>query len=282
MTTLRVAGVPEPYNLPWHLAMEKGRFREADIDLQWHTVPEGSGRMCQMLRDGELDMAVLVTEAAVRDILNGGSHRIVSSFVGSALPWGVHVPARSALMNPADLRGVPFAISRMGSGSHIMAMVYAGRQGWQPRTEDLEVVHNMAGAAERMQAGPPVVFLWETYVTAQWVDAGIMRRVDELRAPWPGFVIVAGDACIRDRSAVIDNALDVVRRAVAAIVADPRTVGLVMGNAGFSEARAREWLTHVHWTVGRPDPRRLAPLADTLGQLSLVPRQASWEGVLAD
>ncbi len=53
---LRIAGVPEPYNLPWHLAMEHGRFAEAGIDLQWHTVHEGTGRMCQMLRDGELDM----------------------------------------------------------------------------------------------------------------------------------------------------------------------------------------------------------------------------------
>ena len=61
-STLRIAGVPEPYNLPWHLAMERGAFAAAGIDLQWHTVPEGSGRMCAMLRDDELDMAVLVTE----------------------------------------------------------------------------------------------------------------------------------------------------------------------------------------------------------------------------
>lgn len=267
---LRIAGVPEPYNLPWHLAMEKGRFREAGIDLQWHTVHEGTGRMCRMLHDGELDMAILVTEGAVRDILLGGPHRIVSTFVDSALPWGVHVPARSALMNPADLKGVPFAISRLGSGSHIMAMIYAGRQGWQPQERDLEVVHNMAGAAERMQAGPPVVFLWETYVTAQWVDAGIMRRVDELRAPWPGFVIVASEACIRDRKPAIDTALGVVRREVEAMRPGPHTVELVMANAGFSEARAKEWLKHVHWSVGHLHPDALQVLTSTLQDLHMA------------
>jgi ABC-type nitrate/sulfonate/bicarbonate transport system substrate-binding protein len=250
--------------------MEKGRFRDADIDLQWHTVHEGTGRMCRMLHGGELDMAILVTEGAVRDILLGGPHRIVSTFVDSALPWGVHVPARSALMNPADLKGVPFAISRLGSGSHIMAMIYAGRQGWQPQQKDLEVVHNMAGAAERMQAGPPVVFLWETYVTAQWVDAGIMRRVDELRAPWPGFVIVASETCIRDRKAAIDTALDVVRREVEAMKPGPHTVELVMANAGFAEARAKEWLKHVHWSVGPLHPDALQVLTSTLQDLHLA------------
>jgi hypothetical protein len=28
-----------------------------DINLQWTDVPEGTGKMCQMLRDGETDIA---------------------------------------------------------------------------------------------------------------------------------------------------------------------------------------------------------------------------------
>jgi acetyltransferase-like isoleucine patch superfamily enzyme len=133
---LRIAGVPEPYNLPWHLAMEQGAFTEAGMDLHWHTVHEGTGRMCQMLKDDELDLAVLVTEGAVRDILNGGPHRIVGTFVDSALPWGVHVPAASNLHAPGELKGLPYAISRLGSGSHIMAMIHAERLGWRPAETD--------------------------------------------------------------------------------------------------------------------------------------------------
>ncbi len=271
MTTLRIAGVPEPYNLPWHLAMEQGRFAEAGIDLQWHTVHEGTGRMCQMLRDGELDMAVLVTEGAVRDILNGGPHRIVSTFVESPLPWGVHVPASSALHHPSDLKGVPFAISRLGSGSHIMAMLYAERLGWRPRPEDLVVVHNMEGAARRMAEGPPVIFLWETYVTSRYVEAGVMRRVDEMRGDWPGFVIVAREEFARAHTAVLRDALAVLDRAVSGLDLSAHTVELVMQNAGFREELAREWLGHVRWRVGRPEERSLVHLVDTLRELHLVP-----------
>jgi hypothetical protein len=35
----KIAGVPEHFNLPWHL-VENGDFEKENIDLQW-TVPEG-------------------------------------------------------------------------------------------------------------------------------------------------------------------------------------------------------------------------------------------------
>jgi ABC-type nitrate/sulfonate/bicarbonate transport system substrate-binding protein len=270
MTPLLVAGVPEPYNLPWHLAMEKGLFAKADIDLQWHTVHEGTGRMCQMLRDRQLDMAVLVTEGAVRDILNGGEHRIASTFVDSPLPWGVHVPAASALRTPEDLRGVPFAVSRLGSGSHIMAMLYAAKLGWRPAGDDLVVVHSMEGAAERMNGRDPLVFLWEKNVTSRYVNAGVMRCVDEVRGDWPGFVIVVREAFAKDHADVVHRALAVLREEARGLKHDPRAVELVMRNGGFSEALAREWLRQVRWNVGRPDAHALDRLIATLRDLSLV------------
>ncbi|MCC6838583.1 MAG: ABC transporter substrate-binding protein [Flavobacteriales bacterium] len=266
---LRVAGVPEPYNLPWHLAMEKRHFRKAGIDLHWHVVHEGTGRMCQMLRDGELDMAVLVTEGAQRDILNGGPHRIVSGFVESALPWGVHVPA-SLDLEAGNLRGIPYAISRMGSGSHIMALLHAEQQGWRPLETDLEVVHNMAGAAERMQQGPPVIFLWEQYVTRRWVQAGVMRCVDVVRAPWPGFVITAGTGFLQRHAAVVERALAVLRSEADVLKGGPHPVELVMQNAGFTPAVAQEWLQHVCWKVEPPAPGPLAALNGTLEKLGLL------------
>ena len=50
MKQVKIAGVPEHFNLPWHMCIENGEFNEAGIDLQWTDVPEGTGKMCQMLR----------------------------------------------------------------------------------------------------------------------------------------------------------------------------------------------------------------------------------------
>lgn len=275
MTAVRVAGVPEPYNLPWHLAQEKGHFAAAGVDLHWHTVPEGTGRMCQMLRDGELDMAVLVTEGAVRDILNGGPHRIVSGFVESPLPWGVHVPAGAALSTEEDLRGIPYAISRPGSGSHIMAMLHARRIGWQPGPDDLVVVHSMEGAAQRMATGEPLIFLWETYVTSRYVRSGVMRHLGEVRGDWPGFVIVARSGPDAEVQKAVARTLRVLREEAERSVDEPHMVELVMQNAGFSEALAKDWLANVRWRMDPPSSSGLNGLMDTLERLQLVPRGSS-------
>lgn len=274
MTTIRVAGVPEPYNLPWHRAMEKGLFVKAGIDLQWHTVPEGSGRMCQMLRDDELDMAVLVTEAAVRDIQNGGPHRIVSTFVESPLPWGVHVPAASALRIPTDLQGVPFAISRKGSGSHLMAMLYAQKLSWKPVDSDFIIVNSMEGAAERMKSGEPMVFLWEKFVTSRYVDAGIMRKVDEIQGDWPGFVIVAREGFLHSNAHALNELLRSLRQEVKTMEYGTALIPRVVRSAGFPELVAQAWLEQVQWAARRPDEASLKGITSALLELDLVPGNA--------
>ena len=69
MKQIRIAGVPEHFNLPWHLCVEGGEFEAEGIDLQWTDVPEGTGKLCQMLREGETDMAIILTEGIIKDIL---------------------------------------------------------------------------------------------------------------------------------------------------------------------------------------------------------------------
>jgi hypothetical protein len=48
MKTIKIAGVPEHFNLPWHLAIENGDFKK-EKHLQWTDNFEGTGKMCQML-----------------------------------------------------------------------------------------------------------------------------------------------------------------------------------------------------------------------------------------
>ncbi len=33
--TIRVLGVPEHFNLPWHLAAERGYFKDASVSFHW-------------------------------------------------------------------------------------------------------------------------------------------------------------------------------------------------------------------------------------------------------
>ncbi len=49
MKTVRVSGVPEHFNYPWHYAINNGLFAKAGFDVHWSDVTGGSGAMCSML-----------------------------------------------------------------------------------------------------------------------------------------------------------------------------------------------------------------------------------------
>jgi hypothetical protein len=48
---MRTVKLPEygTFQFAWHLAIENKEFESHDINLQWTDVPEGTGKMCQML-----------------------------------------------------------------------------------------------------------------------------------------------------------------------------------------------------------------------------------------
>ena len=117
---VRVGGVPEHFNYPWHVAISEGAFGDLDVDVEWIDFPGGTGAIMSALASGEIDMATPLTEGAITAIANGNPSKLISIWVDSPLLWGVHVAADSPAVSIPDLEGQRFAISRFGSGSELM------------------------------------------------------------------------------------------------------------------------------------------------------------------
>jgi sulfonate transport system substrate-binding protein len=270
-TTLRIAGVPEHFNLPWHLGLERRAFVRAGIDLKWRTVPEGTGAMCKLLRNNEVDMAVLVTEGAVRDILNGNPSRIVSPYVDTPLTWGVHVGSHTSLKTPSDLKGVPFAISRFNSGSHLVALSYAKQQGWQLEEKDFVVVNDLAGAIERLKGPDPLAFLWEESSTSPYVHSGVLRCLDETRQTWPAFVVVVRTEVLERNAKAVGLTLKVVRDQARGLMEKKTAPEMVAQRYGLSLADTREWFAEVKWNVdGKMDPSMIDEVRGRLVEVGML------------
>lgn len=269
--TLRIAGVPEHFNLPWMLGLERRAFIRAGIDLQWRTAPGGTGEMCELLRNGEVDLAVLVTEGAVRDILNGNPGRIISNYVDSPLEWGVHVGAACPLRGTEDLKGVPFAISRFNSGSHLVAMSYAATRGWRPEEQDFVVVNDLKGAVERLRTDARLVFLWDATMTSPWVDQGALRKVDTYSPPWPCFVIVAREEAMERNAAAVHRALKVVRDQARGLMEKKHAHDIIAQRYGMSPIAAKAWFATVRWNLdGNVDMEALSTVCATLRELGMT------------
>ena len=69
-TPLRLGGVPEHFNLPWHLALESGAL--GDIEATWEDQYGGTGQMLSGLEDGSLDVVSILTEGTVAAIAGTG------------------------------------------------------------------------------------------------------------------------------------------------------------------------------------------------------------------
>lgn len=282
MTTLRIAGVPEHFNLPWQLGLERRAFLRAGIDVQWRTVPEGTGAMCDLLRAGEVDLAVLVTEGAVRDIVNGNPSRIVSNYVDTPLTWGVHVSAKSDLRTPKDLKHVPFAISRFNSGSHLTAMSYAEQCGWKPTEKDFIIVNDLQGALDRMATGEPMVFLWEESTTASWVEQGVLRCVDTVRPAWPCFMVVARNEVLASSADAVRRLLRVLHDQARGLMEKKNVADNIAQRYSMSVETAAEWFSTVKWnTTGTVNTLDLQAVSERLHSVGAIDHALTQEELAA-
>ncbi|MBL7951993.1 MAG: ABC transporter substrate-binding protein [Flavobacteriales bacterium] len=282
LTRIRVAGVPEHFNLPWHLGLERRAFVRAGIEVKWRTVPEGTGAMCKLLREGDVDVAMLVTEGAVRDILNGNPSRIISPYVDSALTWGVHVGAETGVDAAEELKGVPYAISRPNSGSHLAAISYARSKGWSVKESDLEVVNDLKGALVRLEKLEPIAFLWEKFTTKPHVDTGKLRRVDEYSSAWPSFMLVATEAILEAHPTEIARLLKVIRDQASGLMSKKTAPEIIAHRYGMSLEDAREWFAGVRWNTGAAlDDRTLRTVVDTLAAAGFPNMPGSAEDLAA-
>lgn len=251
---IRVGGVPEHFNLPWKLALADNAFQALGAAVHYSDVPGGTGELTRALRDNELDVALVLTEGAVADILQHDRNRLVKVFVESPLTWGIHVAAGSTISRIADIRGQRIAISRYGSGSHLIAIVDAAERGWSTRDMRFVVVGNLDGARRALADSKADVFLWERHMTQPYVDNGEFRRIGERKVPWPAFVVSVRRDFIAENASAARQMLDIVARYANNLKRRKSAANLIAETYVIKPADAERWLAGVRWGQGYRRP----------------------------
>ena len=280
MKTIKIAGVPEHFNLPWHLAIENGDFEKQNIDLQWTDVPEGTGKMCQMLRDGSADIAVILTEGIVKDIVAGNPSKIVQVYVQSPLIWGIHVAAKSDYKKVEDLENKKVAISRLGSGSQLMAYVNAGNQGWKTEKLQFEIINTIDGAVESLTNGTADYFMWERFMTKPLVDKGIFRRIDDCPTPWPCFVIAVRNELLKSNPAIIAKILKIINLTTEEFKDIPSIDKTLALKYLQKIEDIQEWLSITQWSQKPLTDKMLNKVQNQLLELKIIDKKGTFEEIV--
>lgn len=280
MTTIRIAGVPEHFNLPWHLAIENGDFKKEAIDLQWTDVPEGTGKMCQMLRDGSTDIAIILTEGIVKDITVGNPSKIVQVYVETPLIWGIHVAAQSKYENLAQLEGTKAAISRIGSGSQLMAYVNAGNQKWDANSLSFEIVNTIDGAVTALTEGTADYFMWERFMTQPLVDKGIFRRIADCPTPWPCFVVAVREEILNQNPEIITKILEVINSNTLNFKSLPNIIKKLAVHFHQKEEDLEKWLALTEWSQNQLSENVLNNVQNQLLELGIIDKKSTFAEIV--
>ncbi|KAJ3255244.1 hypothetical protein HK103_006379 [Boothiomyces macroporosus] len=113
---------------------------------------------------------------------NSTSINLSGSYTNSSLCWSVAVAPDSKIKKLQDLRGGKIGISRLGSGSHIMAVVLAMQNGW-PDFEFV-ILNDINGLIKGVNEGTADAFMWEPYY-----DKKVLSMLDTFYSPWPAFML---------------------------------------------------------------------------------------------
>lgn len=280
MKGLKIGGVPEHFNLPWRLAIEEGRFREIGLDLHWSDMGGGTGQMIRGLQTGALDIAVLLTEGITKSILEGLNAKIIQIYVVSPLHWGIHVPFKSDFKTVDELKGQTFAISREGSGSHLMTYVKASQEGWDTNALKFNVVGDIYGGLWALEHNEAQAFLWEKYTTFPYTEQGKCRYIDEVVTPWPCFVIAVREEVLNENSALLKEMCRVVNEKALEVKKSENTVEVISWRYNLRLGQVENWLIETDWNYdGIEDPLAFDKTIRYLLKLKLIqPEQAeNWQ-----
>lgn len=270
MKTVKIVGVPEHFNFPWLMAIEEGAFKTRGIDLVWKDIPEGTGKMCALLEDGQAELAIILTEGVVKSITEGNPVKIVQEYIATPLQWGIHVAADSKYQTITDLEYTTVAISRFGSGSHLMSFVNAQNQGWETSSLNFEIIHTLDGAIEALKLGTADYFMWEHFTTKPIVDAGIFRRLEDCPTPWPCFVIAATESFLIENKEILRYILEVINLYTSEFKLIPSIDRTLSNKYGQRLEDIREWLRMTQWSQSQLSAETIENVQEYLFKLGLI------------
>jgi ABC-type nitrate/sulfonate/bicarbonate transport system substrate-binding protein len=251
---LKIGYVPEHFSAPLFFAQSRGFFAKRGLKVELIPFPSGSGHLIQSLDENSLDVAVGLTEAFVRGIAQGKeSYKLIGTYVKSPLRWAVSTGIESDLHDKNELRGKKIGVSRIGSGSYVMAYVLAMQLGFpKPYYEDFPVLSNFKNLRDSVNKKEGIeasdAFMWEYFTTKRYYDNKEVRYIGDIYTPWPSWVINARTELVENKKDELVQFLKAVEEGISYFNDNKdEAVEYIYNNLDYSKEDAQQWIKTVHF-----------------------------------
>ena len=180
---MRLGYVPEHFLTPVLLAHKHGFFKANGLHVELVPQPSGTGQMISSYKDKSIDVAIGLTEGWVNGY--SGTYRIIATYVKSPLCWAISGRKNGSL---DDVKKI--GVSRMGSGSHVMATLLSKQRG---TTYEYILCNTFQKLRESVNDGTIDAFMWEFFTTKKYFDSGEVSQIGEMYTPWPSWCVTASN-----------------------------------------------------------------------------------------
>ena len=281
MVKINIGGVPEHFNYPWHFGIKNELFKSKGIDLNWKNYPGGTGDMCKDLRSKQLDLAIVLTEGIIKDIILGNPSKIIQTYVESPLLWGVHVSYNSNYKQIKDLKGKTAAISRKGSGSHLMTYVNAISNKWNIKNDiKFKTVNDIIGGVSALSKGTADYFLWEKFTTKPYLDNKIFRSLGDCATPWPCFMIASRNQFLKNNRKVIDSLLNIINSITCCIKNLDNIDQTLSKYYDLNIEDVNNWMKSTTWSQKKPTEKEIIEIQNKLMVSEIISKIAPYPSLV--
>lgn len=252
--SLRIGYVPEHFSAPLYFASKYFK-----LNAKLLSFPSGTGHMITSLRSGEIDVAIGLTEGWVAGLgkegLEGdGGYRLIGTYVETPLCWDISAGAKSSLNSAEDLKGHKCGVSRIGSGSYVMAFALALQQNWlihDPPTDPFQFItlQTFEKLRDAVNSGTADFFMWEHFTSKKYHDNGEIKRIGQIYTPWSSWKIVASTS-IEKSDHRLQDLFQKLDKGIGYFEANhDEAVEYISTSLDYSEADARSWLDTVKFSA---------------------------------
>ena len=243
--------------------------------------PGGTGDMCKDLRSKQLDLAIVLTEGIIKDIILGNPSKIIQTYVESPLLWGVHVSYNSNYKQIKDLKGKTAAISRKGSGSHLMTYVNAISNKWNIKNDiKFKTVNDIIGGVSALSKGTADYFLWEKFTTKPYLDNKIFRSLGDCATPWPCFMIASRNQFLKNNRKVIDSLLNIINSITCCIKNLDNIDQTLSKYYDLNIEDVNNWMKSTTWSQKKPTEKEIIEIQNKLMVSEIISKIAPYKSLV--
>ncbi len=261
---ISIGGVNEHFNLPWMKLCENSSSK-----MNWKSYAGGTGVLTSALRSNEIDIAVLLTEGLLLDILKNGNLSLICFHVANPLRWAIHIREKNS--ENFSFENKRFAISRIGSGSHTMAKFLLNGKNIPYNEKMMVEVGSLEGGLKSLEENKSDIFLWEKFTTEPFLKNHGLKSIGEVLTPWPPFSVATTKKFLKENKELISEIASEVKHISNEIHEASSTIAEMGERWKILPENAAKWLSEIKWDDRIPvDEKSLASVLENMKKAGLI------------